>query len=117
MVVTFESPPTSSMILVQMKFLSRLKRYQKLLIVMALAILFGATVFYVKTERQNEGKSYFLISEMEIAMLQCRRAEKNFLMRHDRASEDRFVREVQTPRKHEAKSLLLGLIPVYLFLH
>lgn len=85
-----------------MKYLSKLKRYQKLLIGMALVTVLSTMVFYVKSERQDENKACLLISEMEIAMLQCRRAEKNFMMRHNRASADRFSKEVQALRKYEA---------------
>jgi hypothetical protein len=85
-----------------MKYLSKLKRYQKLLIGMALVTVLSTMVFYVKSERQDENKACLLISEMEITILQCRRAEKNFLIRHDRASADRFSKEVQALRKYEA---------------
>ena len=69
---------------------------------MTLVTVLIAMVSYAKMERQNEGKAYIIVSEMEISMLQCRRAEKNFLMRHDRASADRFAQWVQALRKYEA---------------
>ncbi len=52
-----------------MKPLSGLKRYQRLLIGVALIAVLSATVFYVKVESQDDNKAYLLISEMEIAML------------------------------------------------
>ncbi|MBW1717205.1 MAG: hypothetical protein JRJ77_15515, partial [Deltaproteobacteria bacterium] len=72
-------------------------------------VLSGA-VFCTKVKRHDDNRAVSLISEMEIALLQCRRAEKNFLMRHDRASADSFAQGVQALRKHEAgmRSVIKG---------
>lgn len=69
---------------------------------MALIILIGATILYGKVGGQDDNTAYHFISEMEIALLQCRKAEKNFLMRHDRKSEDSFAKGVLAFRKSEA---------------
>jgi len=57
---------------------------------MTLVIVLSVTVFYARVARQDQDDSeaYIHISELEIAMLQCRRAEKNFVIRHDQVSED-----------------------------
>ena len=79
-----------------------IRSYQKLLIALILATVLSGAVFCARVERQDDNKAVLRISEMEIALLQCRRAEKNFLMRHDRASTDSFAQGVQALRKHEA---------------
>ncbi|NVM21196.1 MAG: hypothetical protein HWN68_05395 [Desulfobacterales bacterium] len=51
---------------------------------------------------QDKNDISTMISQMEITLLQCRRAEKNFLMRHDRPSADNFAKGILALRKHEA---------------
>ena len=63
---------------------------------MTLVIVFSVTVFYARVARQDDNEAHIHISGLEIAMLQCRRAGKNFLMRHDHAS------GIQVLRKHGA---------------
>ena len=69
---------------------------------MTLVIVLSVTVFYARVARQDDSEAYIHISELEIAMLQCRRAEKNFLMRHDQVSKDNFNQGIQALRKNEA---------------
>jgi len=61
---------------------------------MTLVIVLSVTVFYARVARQDDSEAYIHISELEIAMLQCRRAEKNFLMRRDQVSEDNFTQGI-----------------------
>ncbi len=61
--------------------------------VVTLFTVFGVTVSNSTAERQDNNK-YRLVSEIKICLLQCRRAEKNFMMRHDRASAEEFAHEV-----------------------
>jgi len=75
---------------------------------MTLVILTGAIVLYAKAKEQHDNTAYHLISEMEIALLQCRRAEKNFLIRHGRKSVNSFaqgVRELEIS-KADMRSLI-----------
>ena len=51
---------------------------------------------------QDSDRMADISCQMEIAILQCRRAEKNFLLRHDWASADNFSRGIQTFREHQA---------------
>ena len=85
-----------------MRFVSGRIRYQILLIGMTLVIVFSVTVFYARVARQDDNEAHIHISGLEIAMLQCRRAGKNFLMRHDHASEDNITQGIQVLRKHGA---------------
>lgn len=85
-----------------MKILSGLKLYKKWLAGITLVVLAGAITFCAGAEGQDDNKEFLFISEMEIALLQCRRAEKNFLIRHDRKSVDSFARGVRTLKKSEA---------------
>ena len=86
-----------------MKYLSKLKLYQKLFITLIMDIVLIAIVLYIRVESKGDDKVFSLILEMEITMLQCRRAEKNFLMRHDQASAESFAQEIQDLRKQEEK--------------
>ena len=61
---------------------------------MTLVIVLSVTVFYTRVARQDDSEAYIHISELEIAMLQCRRAEKNFVIRHDQVSEDNFTQGI-----------------------
>jgi hypothetical protein len=83
-----------------MKYLSR-HRLNHLLIALTLVTVLSGAVFCTNVGRQDDN-TVLLISEMEIAFLQCRRAEKNFLMRHDRASADRFALGVNALKKDVA---------------
>jgi|GEM_PF-4061887 len=85
-----------------MKFLSGAKLHQELLIGVTLITVLCGAVFCTKVERQDDNRAVLLISEMEIAMLECRRAEKNFLLRHDQASADSFAQGIQALRRPEA---------------
>ncbi len=85
-----------------MKSSSALKQYKKLLTGLALIILISATVLYGKAGGQDDNTVSHLISEMEVALLQCRSAEKNFLIRHDRESTDSFAQGVRALEKSGA---------------
>jgi len=73
------------------------KLYCKILICFVLVTVLSAVPSCMKVDNET-----LLISELEISLLQCRRAEKNFLLRYNQASTDRFARGIQNLRKHEA---------------
>ena len=102
-----------------MKILSKMKLYQKILVALILAAVIGAAAFWIKSsiERVDEHEASLLISEMEISILQCRRDEKNFMLRHDQASSDNFARRIQDLKKYETgmraltnKKVILGML-------
>jgi hypothetical protein len=86
-----------------MQFLSILSRYLKALVAVTLFTVFGVTVSNSNAERQDNNKTYRLVSEIKICLLQCRRAEKNFMMRYDRASAEEFAHEVKITKNYLAR--------------
>ena len=80
---------------------SALKSYLMSLIAVLLTGVAAAAMFYPGKDKIEEDKnrSDRIIYEMEIVLLQCRRAEKNFLLRHDRSSAINFDRKIITLRR------------------
>ena len=78
--------------------ISEAKLYCKILIFLTLVTVLSTTPSCMKADNEVS----LLISRLEISLLQCRRAEKNFLLRHDQTSTDHFAQEIQDLRKHEA---------------
>lgn len=85
-----------------MKFLPKLKPNAKLFIALAFVLLFSAAAF-LRVENSKYKKELFLISEMEVDLLQSRRAEKNFLMRHDLVSVANFAKEIKAFKSQSAR--------------
>ena len=66
-----------------------------ILIIFIITSIISITV-YLKNKNNNSLK---LISESEITILQCRKLEKNFLLRHDQTSVDDFKQKIKDLKK------------------
>ncbi len=67
----------------------------KLLLILGILIISSLSLFTIFLKNRSNNNITALLTEIEISILQCRRAEKNFLIRHEQTNVDDFKQNIK----------------------